>query len=337
MRPIIIAHRGASYLAPENTMASFRLAKRLGADGLELDVQMTKDHKLVVAHDYLTDIHTGVKGHIYDMTLEELRQLDFGSWKSPEFAGQRIPTLEEVLELGRDMKMLHIEFKPYLTRDTDFVERVVDAVYAAGVQDKVVLTSFQYGQLDEVKALAPEIKTCAMTLNPESLLCLPTEFWADLGLKQDDPLVEKLSGPQALEEAVALVEGTSELDEENGLLVRYLDDRLTALYSNAPGKNMLGILKEYYYQMDVLRYMSQFDFPLDYIGPEYHVLYRNTSLLEQARAMGYHTAPWPVGEESRRDLRSVLKQNPEVLVTNRPELAMAILEGMEAGEEIEAL
>ena len=74
MRPLIIAHRGASNLAPENTLASFRLAKELGADGFECDVQLTKDHKLVIAHDFFTDAHTGVKGDIYDMTFDELRQ-----------------------------------------------------------------------------------------------------------------------------------------------------------------------------------------------------------------------------------------------------------------------
>ena len=114
MRPLIIAHRGASNLAPENTLASFRLAKELGADGIECDVQLTKDHKLVIAHDFFTDAHTGVKGDIYDMTFDELRQLDFGKWKSPEYEGEKIPTIEEVLDLGKDMKMLHIELPAIL-------------------------------------------------------------------------------------------------------------------------------------------------------------------------------------------------------------------------------
>ena len=68
MRPLIIAHRGASHLAPENTLTAFRLAKTLGADGFECDVQITRDRHLVVAHDYLTDLKTGVHGNIPDMT-----------------------------------------------------------------------------------------------------------------------------------------------------------------------------------------------------------------------------------------------------------------------------
>ncbi|MBD8953043.1 MAG: radical SAM protein [Subdoligranulum sp.] len=79
MRPLIIAHRGASHLAPENTLTAFRLAKTLGADGFECDVQITRDRHLVVAHDYLTDLKTGVHGNIPDMDFDDLRQLDFVS------------------------------------------------------------------------------------------------------------------------------------------------------------------------------------------------------------------------------------------------------------------
>ena len=109
MRPLIIAHRGASHLAPENTLTAFRLAKTLGADGFECDVQITRDRHLVVAHDYLTDLKTGVHGNIPDMDFDDLRQLDFGKWKSPEFAGEKIPTLEEVLDAAQDFRMVHIE------------------------------------------------------------------------------------------------------------------------------------------------------------------------------------------------------------------------------------
>ena len=73
--------------------------------------------------------------------------------------------------------------------------------------------------------------------------------------------------------------------------MRYLNDRLTALSSNYPGKNLVEILQQYYYQTDMLKYVSQFDFPLDYVGPEYHVCFRDTTLLQRAVEMGYHVAP----------------------------------------------
>src|SRR5512143_199880 len=100
-RPLILAHRGASRRAPENTMAAFRLAAELGADGVELDVQLSKDGEVVVMHDSRVDRTTDGHGRIRDLPLAELRALDAGGWYAPEFAGERIPTLAEVLhELG---------------------------------------------------------------------------------------------------------------------------------------------------------------------------------------------------------------------------------------------
>ena len=78
-------------ICPQNTLTAFRLAKTLGADGFECDVQITRDRHLVVAHDYLTDLKTGVHGNIPDMDFDDLRRLDFGKWKSPESRAKRSP------------------------------------------------------------------------------------------------------------------------------------------------------------------------------------------------------------------------------------------------------
>lgn len=328
MRPLIIAHRGASNLAPENTMASFRLAKTLGADGFECDVQLTKDRKLVVAHDYLTDLKTGVHGNIPDMTFDELRKLDFGEWKSPEFAGEQLPTLEEVLDYAHNFKMIHIELKPYLDRDGEIADRVMDAVLEAGMEEKAVLTSFEYGALRRVKERMPQLATCAMTPSPESQLCPPATFWEKLGLKKNDPLLDKLSSPQAASEALALVEDPSSLDEENGLLFYYLKDRLDFMYSTFPGSNLAEILQQYYYQGDFVSYVAQFDFPVDYIGPEYHAFFRDKNLVANAHAHGFKVAPWPVQNDTRDDLRQLFRLEPELVVTNKPEVAISILTGL---------
>ena len=80
MTPQIIAHRGASYLAPENTLTAFKKAMEIGADGVEMDVQQTIDAGLVIHHDYMIDLHTDISGKIYDMTMGDLKELDFGSW-----------------------------------------------------------------------------------------------------------------------------------------------------------------------------------------------------------------------------------------------------------------
>ena len=295
--------------------------------------KITRDRHLVVAHDYLTDLKTGVHGNIPDMDFDDLRQLDFGKWKSPEFAGEKIPTLEEVLEVAQDFRMVHIELKPYFDRDEEIVDRVIDAVLDAGLEEKAVLTSFEYGTLRRVKERMPQMATCAMTLSPESQLSQPATFWEKLGLKKTDPLVEKLSSPQALSEAAALLEDPSSLDEENSILIYYLKDRLDFLCSIYPGMNLAEILQQYYYQTDFVNYVAQFGFPVDYVGPEYHAFFRDKDLVPNAHAHGFKVAPWPVGNDSRDDLRQLFRLDPELVVTNKPEVAVSILTGLGQWDE----
>ena len=121
--PQIIAHRGASYLAPENTLVAFRKAMEIGADGVEMDVQKTYDNELVIHHDYMVDMHTDISGQIYDLTMGELKALDFGSWKDAIYANERIATLQEALELcaGMEGTQVQLELKSPLEDDPDFV------------------------------------------------------------------------------------------------------------------------------------------------------------------------------------------------------------------------
>ena len=175
--------------------------------------------------------------------------------------------------------------------------------------------------------------TCAMTLSPESQLSQPATFWEKLGLKKTDPLVEKLSSPQALSEAAALLEDPSSLDEENSVLLYYLKDRLDFLHSIFPGMNLAEILQQYYYQTDFVNYVAQFGFPVDYVGPEYHAFFRDKDLIPNAHARGFKVAPWPVGVESRDDLRQLFRLDPELVVTNKPEVAVSILTGLGQWDE----
>ncbi|PYU46700.1 MAG: hypothetical protein DMG53_11330 [Acidobacteria bacterium] len=98
---LVIAHRGASGNAPENTMAAFKKAVALGANFIETDLQLSRDARLVAIHDATVNRTTNGQGTVHDMTLTELRRLDAGSWFGSEFAGERIPTLEEILEFSK--------------------------------------------------------------------------------------------------------------------------------------------------------------------------------------------------------------------------------------------
>lgn len=125
----IIAHRGSSKLAPENTMFAFKLAARLGADGIETDVQLTKDNVPVLIHDEHVKRTTNGSGYIKDFTFKQLKELDAGSWFSKKFAGSTIPSLDEFLKWIKDKPLcLNIELKnnkiDYKNLETIVIERL---------------------------------------------------------------------------------------------------------------------------------------------------------------------------------------------------------------------
>ena len=105
MKTYVLAHRGVSILAPENTRASFQLAIDMGVDGVEFDVQMTKDDKLVIIHDEKVDRTTNAKGYVKDFTLKEIKALDAGITFSKKYKGEKILTLKETLEIVPGFKL----------------------------------------------------------------------------------------------------------------------------------------------------------------------------------------------------------------------------------------
>lgn len=159
-RPLIIAHRGASAYAPENTIASFVKALEMKSDGIEIDVHMSKDKALVVCHDEKVDRTTDGEGFIKDFTLTELKKLDAGSWFGKEFKGQRIPELSEVLELIKDTNiLLNIELKNAPITYAGIEKKTIDMIIEYGMEDRVIISSFNHYSLIEVKRINPRIKT----------------------------------------------------------------------------------------------------------------------------------------------------------------------------------
>lgn len=158
---INFAHRGAAGHCPENTMASFRRSLELGATGIETDVQMTKDGQLVLIHDEHLDRTTGVKAWVKDMTLEELKHLDAGSWYGEKYAGEQIPTLQELLDLVKehDGVILNLELKNGVVLYPGIEDKVIEAVRSYGIEDRLIISSFNHYSLAECKRIAPEIRT----------------------------------------------------------------------------------------------------------------------------------------------------------------------------------
>lgn len=334
MRPLIVAHRGASLLAPENTLAAFRAAQDAGADGVELDVQMTQDGQLIIAHDFITDRILNVHYDVFDTTFEALRKLDFGFWNGVDFSSERMPTLEESLDVCRNMKTIHVELKPYFDRDKDFVPRVLDTILDMGCENNVVITSFQQDLLRQVKEQMPQVKTNMLFMTFKSLYFPPPALWEELGLTNgedtSDPVLEKLAEVNSFQQVLDLVENPDELDGENGKIYQTLRDRVLALLSNYPGKNMLEILEDMFRQSDLPRYVSQFDFPVDYVGTSYYEHFRDPDLVKKFQAMGIGSAPWPMFNETELELRSILKMEPEMLLTNKPDLLHRMMDEQDA-------
>ena len=155
VKPVIVAHRGASHDAPENTLPSFQLAWKQGADAIEGDFHLTKDGKIICIHDYDTKRVAGSKLIVKDSTFEQLRSLDAGQWFKAEFKGTRLPTFAEVAATVPDGKKFYIEVKcgpeivPVLMRD--LIKTGLDA-------SQIVIISFNATVIREMKRQAPGFK-----------------------------------------------------------------------------------------------------------------------------------------------------------------------------------
>jgi glycerophosphoryl diester phosphodiesterase len=158
-RALVMGHRGAEALAPENTMAAFEAGLKAGADMLELDVQLTADGRVVVFHDFTLGRKTPDPRWVRDVTWEEIRQLDVGSWFDPRYADQRVPLLEEVLAWAKGRVPLCIDLKTGFAFKHHLEERVVELVERNQMVDKVVITAWDQFALRRVKALNAEIAT----------------------------------------------------------------------------------------------------------------------------------------------------------------------------------
>ena len=157
--PTVMAHRGLSADAPENTLYAFSDAISVGADFIELDVQQTKDGVLVVMHDSNLKRTTGVNKDIWDVDYADIQNLDAGSWFDPAYANARIPTLEETLQFVDKRARLNIEIKPTKHGSDTLEQDVAELITQYQYTDACYVTSFSYGSLKKVKEVNPEIRT----------------------------------------------------------------------------------------------------------------------------------------------------------------------------------
>lgn len=169
-RPLMIAHRGARKVAPENTLEAFRKAIKLGFDGVEFDVVITKDKVPIVFHGNDLSLITRAKGLIHEMLYEDIAKIDAGSLFDPKYAGEKIPRLEEALALLQDSSMfLNVEIKSQPRGHNGIEPLVADLIKKYGLQNRVLVSSFSPLILRRFRKIAPEI--------PASLLVGPNPFF----------------------------------------------------------------------------------------------------------------------------------------------------------------
>lgn len=166
----VIAHRAGAAAAPENTLSALKKAIAAEADMAEIDVRMTRDGRLVVLHDGNLERTAGVDRNVWEMDYAEVRSLDVGAWYSSAFAGERVPSLEEMLAASQDRIPLMIELKP-ASVDQDLVEKAVRLIRAADMEGQCILACSDLEPLRRSKELAPELDTVYIGGTLDLALC----------------------------------------------------------------------------------------------------------------------------------------------------------------------
>jgi len=162
LKPLILAHRGASGNAPENTIAAFLEAKKQQSDGIEMDVHLTADNIPVVIHDETIDRTTDGIGYIKDYKYSELNQFDAGKYFSNKFIGEFIPSLNNVLELANSFKIINIELKTNKIWYDNIEKIVLDIIKNHKLEDKIIVSSFNHLSLKKLRMLNSNIELAAL-------------------------------------------------------------------------------------------------------------------------------------------------------------------------------
>jgi glycerophosphoryl diester phosphodiesterase len=177
---LAIAHRGASGYAPENTFAAFRKALAMGAGFVETDLHLSRDARFVAIHDATVNRTTNGQGAVHDLTLADLRKLDAGSWFGSEFAGERIPTLEEILDFAKKHDVVfYLELKPFGSWGGEHA--LISALRESGEIARSVVISFDPGILAAIRKIEPTLMTGLLF---DGQITEPLEKAQEIGARQ---------------------------------------------------------------------------------------------------------------------------------------------------------
>lgn len=168
-RPVVIAHRGASTHAPENTLSAFQLAIEQDADALEFDVQLSSDKSVVVIHDHTLDRTTNGSGRVKDKSLDVIQSLNAGHAYGPAFSNEKIPTLDDIFDKFRKSTFYIIELKNTVSPFDDLPNRIALIIKNSGLLDRVLISSFNPVALYKLERLLPDVKKGLLLHGPLSV------------------------------------------------------------------------------------------------------------------------------------------------------------------------
>ncbi|MES2765166.1 MAG: glycerophosphodiester phosphodiesterase family protein [Bacteroidota bacterium] len=180
---LVVAHRGSSGTAPENTLSSLNEALKAGAKMVEIDVQLTADKHAVVFHDSVLGRTTNGSGKIHNTFLKDVQQLDAGSWFGESYKNEKIPLLNEALELLKGRAYVNIEIKPPQTEENfgERLEKILGAVFQSGMEQHVLFSSFHHPSLALLKEKFPQLHTAAIQVPNDKRL--PSEIAREIGCR----------------------------------------------------------------------------------------------------------------------------------------------------------
>lgn len=239
-RALNIAHRGASAEAPENTLAAFELALTQGADAIELDLHQTADGRIVVIHDFFLRRTTGDRRAVKSVSYSELRTLSSGSWFSPKFRNEVVPTLEAVLDLAKERTFLHLELKQGSSKYPEIEENLLRILSTAKAVHRVRVSSFDEAALARLRGLSRRLSLGLLTRRTKTgqILSLARRLGvASVHLSTKRYSRRTMAALQAAGFAVYVYT----VDRPTAMR-RYLADGVDGLFTNQPAR-LAGLLR----------------------------------------------------------------------------------------------